>query len=133
MKLTPYYLCLFFALSACATSGNPDVANQAVISKIEKGKTTQEQVRQLLGEPQVKTNLKDDTEQWEYAYVDMKLKGATFIPIVGLFAGGGNADVKGATFTFDKNRVVSSYTTSDGKIETRNFGKTKTNVQKTEH
>ncbi len=87
--------------------GNKQITDSSTVSKIEEGKSTKADVKALVGEP-TKVNYKDNgnTEVWEYVYKHGQLRPATFIPVVGLFAGG--TDVSGNTLTilFDDKGVV---------------------------
>lgn len=120
-------------LAACATAGSPSVKDQSRISQIKKNETTQDQIVELFGQPQVKKTKEDGTEVWEYAYVETAVTGATFIPIVGLFAGGANSKVDGIEIEFNRNNLVSKYATSTGEVQSQNFGQTQTNIEKKEH
>ena len=105
MKRTVLGFCLVL-LIGCATTGNVQIADPGTVSKIEEGKSSKADVRALVGEP---TKVNFDTnknEIWEYIYTKASAKPASFIPVVGLFAGG--ADMSGNTLTilFDKNGVV---------------------------
>lgn len=105
MKKIVLFFCLVL-LMGCATTGNVQISDSGTVSKIVEGKSTKADVRALVGEP-TKVNFDSNkNEIWEYVYKKGSVKPATFIPIVGLFAGG--ADVSGNTLTilFDKNGVV---------------------------
>lgn len=122
-----------FLLTACATAGTPNVKDQSRISQIEKNVTTKTQVVELFGEPQVTKTTEDGTVIWEYTYVETAVTGATFIPIVGIFAGGATSNVNGIEIEFNKNETVKKYTTSSGKVKAQNFGQTQTSIDKVEH
>ena len=82
------------------------ISEPGTVAKIEEGKSTKADVRALVGDP---TKVNFDTsknEIWEYVYTKASAKPASFIPIIGIFAGG--ADMIGNTLTilFDKNGVV---------------------------
>ncbi len=105
MKRTFLVFCLAL-LIGCATVGNVQISDPGTVSKIEEGKSSKADVRALVGEP---TKVNFDTnknEIWEYIYTKATAKPASFIPVVGIFAGG--ADMSGNTLTilFDKNGVV---------------------------
>lgn len=130
-RLISLGFCLFL-LAACATSGTETIKDENRIGQLRKGVTTQNQVFNLFGEPQIRTKTDEGTEKWEYAYTYTELKGATFIPFVGLFAGGANADVNTLEIEFDKQNVIKGLTTGKGKISSHNFGHTESNIQKQE-
>lgn len=60
------------------------------VSKIQKGKTTKQEVVGMFGAARTTTMDSQGFELWQYHYTKAvgKAKAATFIPIVGLFAGG---------------------------------------------
>ncbi len=101
-------------ITACATSGNPEVINQAKVSQIEIGKSTQESVRSTLGEPQHVTKRMDAagqvSESWGYGYSSIDTDPVTFIPVVGLFSGKSTAKVAGLGITFTSEGIVSRIT-----------------------
>lgn len=132
MKKLSIILVCFLFLAACATSGNPKIRDQKSVANIQKGITTKQDLVEMFGQPQAKNKQKDGVEKWSYVYSEAKVKGATFIPIVGLFAGGATADVNTLEFEFDPNGVVSKYSVGEGNIDTQNFGKTKTNIETVE-
>ena len=112
MKTTSSTLCsillsILFLVSGCASAGNKQISDASTVAKIEEGKSTKADVKALVGEP-TKVNYKDNgnTEVWEYVYKRGQVRPATFIPVVGWFAGG--ADVTGSTLTilFDDKGVV---------------------------
>ena len=45
-------------------------------------------------------------ESWNYTHIDVEVNGATFIPIVGLFAGGATSNLSSFTVIFDDKGVV---------------------------
>jgi len=105
MKRAVLGFCLVLSMG-CATVGNVQIADPGTVAKIEEGKSTKADVRALVGEP---TKVNFDTnknEVWEYVLSRASVKPASFIPFVGLFAGG--TDMSGNTLTvlFDKNGIV---------------------------
>lgn len=107
MNLKALSFILFcLAISACASSGNKQIADTGAVAKIEEGKSTKADVRALVGEP-TKVNFRNDnTEVWEYVYTRGQMRPATLIPVVGWFAGG--MDTTGSTLTilFNKDNIV---------------------------
>jgi outer membrane protein assembly factor BamE (lipoprotein component of BamABCDE complex) len=97
-------LCL--AVWACASAGNVQISDPGTVARIEEGKSTKADVKALVGEP-TKVNFRDDnTEVWEYVYKRGQVRPATFVPVVGWFAGG--MDTTGSTLTilFNKDNIV---------------------------
>jgi outer membrane protein assembly factor BamE (lipoprotein component of BamABCDE complex) len=100
------YLLLFGFFSGCASTGNKQIADVGTVAKIEEGKSTKADVRALVGEP-TKVNFRDDnTEVWEYVYKRGQVRPATFIPVVGWFAGGVDATGSTLTILFNKDNIV---------------------------
>jgi outer membrane protein assembly factor BamE (lipoprotein component of BamABCDE complex) len=99
----------------CFSAGNKEIMDASKTSKIQKGKTTKEEARILLGDPNHITIMPNGEEIWVYSYTRATARPTAFIPIVGLFAGG--ADVKGKTISliFDANGVIKS--TSQGQMK----------------
>jgi hypothetical protein len=67
---------------------------------LQPGLSTKADVYQRFGQPSdVLTNT--EGTRWSYIQVDMSIHGATFVPFVGLIAGGSNMAVTSAMFYFD--------------------------------
>ena len=93
-------------LAGCAAYGNKKITDPEIVAKVEKGKSTKANVKEILGNPDTVDFSDTGLEKWIYVYTKHQTRGATFIPVVGMFAGG--ADVKTDTLTvqFDKDGVV---------------------------
>jgi len=102
-------------VAACATSGTQ--VNDASLTKFEKGVTTEAEVEHALGRPEVKTKLMDGTQSIAYVYSHAQAKGASFIPVVGLFAGGATGQSNVVTFSFDSQGKLINYVTSSSAID----------------
>lgn len=97
---------VLFLAQGCVSVGTKEISDPTKTSQIQIGKSTRADVKVILGDPG-KVNFTDNNEEvWEYAYVRGTPRAATFIPIIGIFAGG--ADAKGDTLTvrFDQNGIV---------------------------
>jgi outer membrane protein assembly factor BamE (lipoprotein component of BamABCDE complex) len=105
----------YILLVGCSSMGNKEVMDVSKTSQIVQGKTTKEEVMALLGEPNHITVRPDGNETWVYSYTHGTTRPTTFIPVVGLFAGG--TDFKGKTLglVFDKNGVL--LTTTNQQIQ----------------
>jgi len=82
------------------------------VSQIQKGKTTKDEVRAMLGEP-ASTSVTADFEQWTYAY-EKRMPAAIVQEIYGKGTYGSSArpELMGGaslTATFDKKGVVVDY------------------------
>ena len=107
-------------LGGCASVGNERIADaslQTVSEQLVKGKTTQEHVRQLYGDP-MKTSFTDSgNETWEYEFSRLHSKPTNFIPYVNLIYSGAEGDKKSLVIFFNKSKVVQQYTISSSKVD----------------
>jgi outer membrane protein assembly factor BamE (lipoprotein component of BamABCDE complex) len=102
--------------SACMNSGNPNVMDQSRLDQIFLDVSTKEDVRRLLGQPNRTAKQSNsavtgrdampDSETWTYRHLSVDVDGATFIPIVGLFAGGATSKITIFTVVFDQSGIV---------------------------
>ena len=111
-----------FLLSGCVSSGNPAVADQSRIDQIKLNTSTKDDVRQILGQPNSisrhsgsysaallglpATTVLTNVETLNYTHVNVDVDAATFIPIVGLFAGGATSNLNTFTVVFDDQGIV---------------------------
>lgn len=82
------------------------------LSQFKTGQTTYNDVISTLGPPGALQTRSDGERFATYSYFEGKVRPATFIPIVGFFAGGADTQSQSVTFDFDPNGVLKSYTTS---------------------
>jgi outer membrane protein assembly factor BamE (lipoprotein component of BamABCDE complex) len=105
-------------MSGCAsTSQAPQRSNLTfgnVKKSIEKGKTTQSEIVQLLGSPNITTKNKNNQEVWTYSRQSYDSESGGFVG--GLILFGGNkafSSQSSSSFdliiTFDNNDVVTDY------------------------
>ena len=110
----------FVLLSGCASVGNQSIADatpESVSAQLIKGKTTQENVRGIYGDP-AKTAFTDSgNETWEYDFSRMHSKPTNFIPYVNLIHSGAEGDKKSLVIFFDKSKIVRQYTISSSKVD----------------
>ncbi len=110
----------FVLLGGCASVGNESIADatyETVSAQLTKGKTRQQQVRELYGDP-VKTSFTDSgNEIWEYDFSRMHSKPTNFIPYVNLIHSGAEGDKKSLVVFFDRSKVVQQYTISSSKVD----------------
>ena len=110
----------FALLAGCASVGNDSIADatpESVSGQLIKGRTTQNQVRGVYGDP-VKTSFTDSgNEIWEYDFSRMHSKPTNFIPYVNLIHSGAEGDKKSLVIFFDKSKVVQQYTVSSSKVD----------------
>ena len=90
-------------LSGCASSGNQSIADathESVSAELIKGKTTQENVRGLYGDPSTTSFTDSGNEIWEYDFSRMHSKPTNFIPYVNLIHSGAEGDKKSLVIFF---------------------------------
>jgi outer membrane protein assembly factor BamE (lipoprotein component of BamABCDE complex) len=106
MKKMIVLLILGLTLLGCMSVGNKQIMDASKTSQIQEGKTTRAEIITLLGEPNHTTSMPNGDEMVMYSYTQSTPRPTTFIPVIGLFAGG--ADMKGKTlmFTIDKNGIL---------------------------
>lgn len=99
----------------CASSGTMVTEQQA--GQFQKGVTTREQVIAKLGQPNSSSAMDDGTRADVYVHVHAAANAASYIPVVGLLAGGANSTTNTATFTYDKTGLLKTIATSTGQAE----------------
>ena len=82
----------------------------------EVGVATQADVVKLLGKPMFVTHSKGDTIL-AYSKMHATVKPESFIPVVGLFAGGARTKTKTTTFTFGADGLLESIDTTDSEAD----------------
>jgi outer membrane protein assembly factor BamE (lipoprotein component of BamABCDE complex) len=98
-------LIVVLVVAGCASWGNEQIRDQSVISQIQPGTTTKEEIRTLIGEPTEITFSDNGDETWKYVLSKTQMRASSFIPIVGLFTGG--ADMQSYTLTIRfKDNIV---------------------------
>jgi len=99
--------------TACATNfGSAQVQDFGRYSQLEKGKTDKPGVHELFGQPQDVNYLQSGESAWTYYQVSMTTNALTYIPFVGLLAGGSDANTTVATFFFDPLNIFDKAQTS---------------------
>jgi hypothetical protein len=110
----------FVLLGGCASVGNESIADatpETVSAQLVKGRTSQQRVREIYGDP-VKTSFTDSgNEIWEYDFARMHSKPTNFIPYVNLIHSGAEGDKKSLVIFFDRSKLVQQYTISSSKVD----------------
>ena len=112
MKRVITFILVLGLLFGCVSSGHK--IDQAAADKIEKGKTTRDQVVSLLGSPDRVTRRGNGKTIFMYNYVRATAKPATFIPVFGPLVGGANVQHQMYMVTFDSNGVVKDFLNTYG-------------------
>lgn len=101
--------------TGCATVGRK--LDQESVDKIKKGQTTREEVLKLIGAPDQMTRNGNGDVTFNYTYARATTKGASFIPIVGAFAGGVNVQNQMVMVTFGPDGIVKDIVSTYGSTE----------------
>jgi hypothetical protein len=98
------------------TPAQPEAAQASpVLSQdgFQAGVDTLATVSAKLGKPNSVTAMSDGSVIAAYFLSKTRVKGTTFIPVVGLFAGGAKGSMSIKTFTFGKDGKLASFTSTD--------------------
>lgn len=103
-------LCLIGLLALTITScamhkGNARVTEQSTLDKIQIGKTTKDEVRNLLGDtPNIMKQ--GGKETWRYGHTQANINATAFIPFASLFKPAVNVNSSMVMIRFNQNGVV---------------------------
>ena len=106
--------------AACASSGNVSIAEAtgaSVASQLQKGRTSQAEVRRLFGDPMKTSFAGNGNETWEFEFTRLQSKPTNFIPYVSLVHSGEEGQKKSLVVFFDRNKVVQDYTMSSSQVD----------------
>lgn len=104
-------LALSLALAACAATGVQVKPQQ--LTTFKKGETTEADVIAKLGAPTSQTITSDGNTMVMYNYMAYQARPATFIPIVGAFAGGADVQSSFVMFRFGPDGKMIDYTANN--------------------
>jgi outer membrane protein assembly factor BamE (lipoprotein component of BamABCDE complex) len=102
-------------LSGCISVGRP--FEQSSVEKLQKGETTRAQVLALFGSPDQVTRDSSGTESFYYYFCKTTPSAATFVPVVGAFAGGGTIQQQSLTVVLAAG-IVQDFTSMQSASET---------------
>jgi hypothetical protein len=120
-RLTGIFCAL--ALAGCVSSGTQ--VKESQLTSFQKGITTEQDVTRALGPPQAVSTSTFGGRVIRvivYSGVSASPTAANFIPIVGIFAGGANAQASSVAFTFGSDGKMIQMTSSHSTTETRMGG-----------
>jgi hypothetical protein len=115
------WLGLALFVSGCVSSGNPLVMDHTPLDQIVIDVSAKDDVKRVLGQPNSLSQQSGsyatipgspsvagltNAETWSYSHLSVDVDGATFIPIVGLFAGGATSHLNTFTVVFDQAGIV---------------------------
>ncbi|MDD3450944.1 outer membrane protein assembly factor BamE [Sulfurimonas sp.] len=109
--------------SGCAVkTGNETlgaIEKSEIDTKIVKGKSTKQDVKTLLGDPD-KTDFDNNSlEKWTYLHTRKDAKFVNYVPVANWFVAGTNDTTKSLVIVFEENGIVKNFITSDAKGETK--------------
>jgi outer membrane protein assembly factor BamE (lipoprotein component of BamABCDE complex) len=104
-------LSIAIVLGGCGTDSGTKV-DSSQLTKFTVGQTTYDQVTASLGRPSTLQTRSDGSRTAAYSHLSASPRAATFIPIVGAFAGGADVHSETVVFQFDRRGVLTDYTTS---------------------
>lgn len=112
----------------CASSGNASIKNHDLIDQIQMGKSTKDDVRRLLGEPnsvsRSSSQIADPSnpaqmltlvEWWSYVHASTQTDAKSFIPFLGPFLYGASHESEQFTAGFDQKGLVQHITSGSYK------------------
>lgn len=108
------------ALSGCVSSGTQ--VKESQLASFQKGVTTELDVTRALGRPQAVSTSMSGSRVIVYSGVRASPTAASFIPVVGLFAGGANAQGTSVVFTFGPDGKMTQMSSTQVNTETRMGG-----------
>jgi hypothetical protein len=111
---------LFLGVLIALAAGTCSIAKTVTAddaAQFKVGVATVSDVEAKLGKPMVATNNSDGTVILTYYAGKTHVKGATFIPIVGLFAGGVDSQSAVLMFIFDGNGLLKSSSSSNSSFD----------------
>jgi outer membrane protein assembly factor BamE (lipoprotein component of BamABCDE complex) len=111
MKTSLAVIISFGLFCGCTSVGNKQLLDLNLISQIKPDVSTQEDVTRLVGEPTKQTYLDSGDTVWEYDLQQTQVRPASFIPLVGLVAGGANVQTHTLTVRFNKQGIVKEFGT----------------------
>ena len=107
---------LIAALVGCASTGVK--VSDEKLDSFKKGESTVSQVLAALGQPTTTMKMGDGTVMLQYAYSEASVRAASFIPVVGLVAGGSDIHVSTAVLRFDAEGKLIDVTRSSSQYGT---------------
>lgn len=104
-------------LAGCVSTGTRVTEAQA--NQFKQGVTTRAEVIAALGQPDTQSRLADGGTVITYLHISAHANAATFIPYVGLLAGGAKGTTELATFTFTPDGKLAEFSNTQSKQDVR--------------
>ena len=86
-------------------------------AQFEKGAATRSQVIAKLGQPNASTVMNDGTRIDVYMHIHAAANAASYVPVVGLMAGGASSSSNSATFIDGPDGVLKSTSATSGQTQ----------------
>jgi hypothetical protein len=115
-----FSIAIIMILSGCATTehGARNLSDIGRYTTLQKGVTTKRDVYISFGQPHNVQYMQENTSLWRYFQSKTSSSAATFIPFVGLIAGGVDSQTLTTSINFDENNLYQSVTTDNTKKTT---------------
>jgi len=114
------FISLLFALSLAGCGSQGVMVSEEKTQEFKEGVTTEQEIRQKLGPPStVESSKKGKVLIYEGG--KLKYKAETFIPVVGIFAGGADTKSSKVIFQIGTDGKLKSINRSESTSEFRNF------------
>jgi outer membrane protein assembly factor BamE (lipoprotein component of BamABCDE complex) len=97
-------------LAGCVSSGTK--VTQQQLTQFQVGKTTEAEVIAAFGAPTSSSVATDGSKTDVYQHISAHANAATYIPIVGIFAGGAKSTADTAVLNFDQQGILRSTSSS---------------------
>jgi len=122
-KITALLLMVAFVSAGCA---DVEMANEATndfgrYTQLEKGVTSKTQVFALFGQPSDVIYNQDGTSKWSIVSVQTRAAGITYVPFIGILAGGQRQNIREAAFNFNIAGRYTSVETSQYSVYENNW------------
>jgi hypothetical protein len=108
------------SFAGCASSGTQ--VRDSQLTQFQEGVTTESDVVRALGPPTAISSNSNGSAVLVYTGAHAQAKAATFIPIVGLFAGGATAEATSVGFRFGPDHRLIDYQVTHGTTDVSMWG-----------
>jgi outer membrane protein assembly factor BamE (lipoprotein component of BamABCDE complex) len=107
MKFSFIITCIAICVisSGCYSSKVGKQLSREQVSQVQPG-MSRPQVERILGAPNSSTPDGQGGMMFSYIFMETKVRGSSYIPIVGSFTGGADTEQKNVTVYFDRNGRV---------------------------
>lgn len=102
-------------LAGCATYQAGQDFDENAVDKIVTGVTTEAEIIEWFGQPLGRISNDRYKKGYTYTYTKNSPNAASYIPVVGLFAGSSEGEQKSLYIYFDENDVVATHGASSQK------------------